>query len=250
MRLCGFLQIYQEEEKGNLKRCLDSMSKYCDDIVIYDDGSTDNSVEIAKQYTDHIILGRYNDFASEIYHKKDLLNLALSLKPDWIFWLDADEVVEYRAEQGDLRDLCKNAGVHDSFAFKEVNLWRCSNYYRVDNQYAAGIFCRLWKNNGLLEMRPKVGLHQRQAPYGLIKEGVAGIKILHYGFASDESILQKYHTYKSHGQAGWPLYRLVDERTLQVRPCKKEWFEEPMLDLDKNEVYKVPLVSKLRRSNA
>src|SRR5688572_15102550 len=116
------MQIYNESAHGNLSRCLESMSRYCDEIVLYDDGSTDDSVAVARQFTDLIIEGDTNDFSNELFHKQKLLELALSRNPDWIFWMDADEVVERKGEEGGLRFLCENAGAHDSFAFREVNL--------------------------------------------------------------------------------------------------------------------------------
>jgi glycosyltransferase involved in cell wall biosynthesis len=239
------MQIYNESAHGNLKRCLESMTKYCDEIVLYDDGSTDDSLQVARQFTDLIIEGKQNDFSNELFHKQQLLELALSRNPDWIFWMDADEVLEKKGEQGGIRKLCESAGDADSFAFKEVNLWRCHNYYRLDSQYNDGIFCRLWKNNGKLVMNTQKGLHHRQAPMGLSKEGLCDLKVIHYGFASDDNILRKYRTYKSHGQAGWALHRLVDERTLQLAPVDTEWFTQPPAPVNPNDVYRTPLVAKL-----
>ena len=54
LKLIGFLQIHNESENGNLIRVLNHMKKFCDEIVIYDDGSTDDSVEIASRYTKYI----------------------------------------------------------------------------------------------------------------------------------------------------------------------------------------------------
>lgn len=95
-------------------------------------------------------------------------------------------------------------------------------------------------------MNTQKGLHHRQAPIGLVKEGTCDLRVIHYGFASDENILRKYTTYKSHGQAGWALHRLVDERTLQLAPVKAEWFNEPPAPIDPNQVYRTPIITKLQ----
>ena len=42
--------IVKNEEK-NLKRCVDSVYEYVDQVIIVDTGSKDKTVEIAKQYT-------------------------------------------------------------------------------------------------------------------------------------------------------------------------------------------------------
>lgn len=244
MKLMGFLSIYNEVKKGNLKRCLDSLSKYCDEIVIYDDASTDNSVEVAKQYTDLVIEGQVNEWGKEAEHRQRLLEFALTRNPDWIFWIDADEVIEKRGQEGDIRKLCETTEF-DCYAFHEVNLWRNPAFYRLDNLYNEGWFCRLWKNNGNLEIENKPGLHQRLVPTSLKKEGRTDLQILHYGFASDKNILNKYFTYRAHGQSGWALHRLVDERTLQVARSKPEWFDYKLPEINPADVYKIPLLSKV-----
>lgn len=247
MKLCGFLSIHNEVEKGNLRRCLESLATYCDCIVIYDDASTDNSVEVAKEFTDLIIEGKVNEWGKEAEHRQELLQLALAQKPDWIFWIDADEVIEARGESfenGGIRDLCKSEEF-DCYAFHETNLWRSESFYRVDNSYNDGWFCRLWKNTGELEIENKPGLHQRLVPPSLKSEGRAPLQIIHYGFASDSNILDKYHTYKQHGQTGWALHRLVDERTLHVKRVNPLWFHSSPVERDPNEVYRIPLVNKL-----
>ncbi len=223
MKLVGFAQCYNELSKGNLRRCLDSMSRYCDSICVYDDGSSDGSVDVASTYSNvHLIRGQRNDFNKELFHKEQLLKLALSLNPDWIFWMDFDEVIEKRGEDGALRDFAQSAAA-DGYTFHEVNLWRSEKYYRVDNQFNAGLFCRLWRNNGGLSYAPTFGLHHRQYPDGLRSIKDCDIQILHYGFASDESIINKYTTYKSNGQTGWALYRLIDESSLSLAKTKPEW---------------------------
>lgn len=244
MKLMGFLQIYNEVEKGNLRRCLRSISKYCDEIVIYDDASTDNSVEVARQFTDLIIEGAVNEWGKEAIHRQQLLELALIRNPDWIFWLDADEVIEHKGEEGALRILAEG-GDKDSYAFHEINLWRTPCFYRLDNAYNDGWYCRLWKNTGELEIENKPGLHQRLVPKGLKNEGQSSLEIIHYGFATDNNIIDKFETYKSHGQSGWDLWRLVDERSLKIAKSNPYWFRKSLPDLDPNEVYKVPLLSKV-----
>jgi len=236
--------MYNEVEKGNLRRCLESMDKYCNEIVIYDDASTDSSVKVAREFTDLIYRGQVNEWGKEAEHRQQLLELALAHSPDWIFWLDADEVIEKEGEQGGLRMLCE-AAEFDSYAFHEVNLWRTPAFYRLDNSYNDGWFCRLWKNTGELVIENKPGLHQRLVPKGLKNEGQSGFQVLHYGFSSDDRILDKFTTYRAHGQSGWPLWRLVDERSLKVARSNPDWFDYELPDVKPNDVYKHPLLSKV-----
>lgn len=229
MKLVGFAQCYNELSKGNLKRCLDSMSKYCDTICIYDDGSTDGSADAALEYPKvRLLRGKGNDFSRELYHKDELLRFTLDQSPDWIFWMDFDEILEKRAEDGGLRHFAENAE-YDGYTFHEINLWRSEKYYRIDNQFNDGLFCRLWRNNGQLSYAPSHGLHHRQYPDGLMSIKDSHIEVIHYGFASDANIIGKYHTYKDNGQAGWALYRIIDESSLRLSKTKAEWLgREPV----------------------
>ena len=61
MKICGFLQIYNELEKGNLKRCITNLKKYCDYIAVYDDGSTDGSFDYLVEQECILLKGAKND---------------------------------------------------------------------------------------------------------------------------------------------------------------------------------------------
>lgn len=223
MILSGFLQIYNEESKGNLRRCLDSMSSYCDLICVYDDASTDGSADIAAMYDKvKLIRGDSNKFNKEMHHKHQLLEFAKTFNPDWIFWLDADEVVEKRGEDGEIRKLCEDSRF-DSYDFRQVNFWRSERYYRLDEQYNSGVFRRLWRIKEGLDFAVSDGLHQLPYPKNTDPVKTSDLRILHYGFASNDNIIDKYRTYKKYGQIGWELDRLVDEKKLTLAQTKKEW---------------------------
>jgi hypothetical protein len=265
MKIAAILQMFNEHSmvfadgKSNLQRYIDSVAKYCDILVVYDDASTDNSKKLVQGVAQalhssgnnyqlkkiHLIEGEKNDFKAEVEHKSKLLEAARELGADWVFRIDADEVIEKRGEDGRIRELCSygdDNGI-DSFAFKNANLWRHPGFYRLDNSFNDFVSCRLWKvSENLCYNDTKRGLHQRAVPDGLEKEEWADIITLHYGFASDESILHKYFMYKGHGQSGWELERLIDERTLRYSSSTPEWFENPVNKIDPNDVFNIPLV--------
>lgn len=253
LKLTAMLQMYNELEQGNLPRYMDSISRYCDSLVVYDDGSTDGSIDyIIDEWSDKIELKFYrsdkNDFVAEVDHKSKLLEMSRELGTNWLFRIDADEVIEKRGEDGGIRQLCERGDSEgfDSFAFRNANLWRNPRYYRLDNSFNDFVSCRLWKiTDNVKYTQTSRGLHQRAVPQGLCKETWADSITLHYGFASDESIIRKYKTYKSHGQSGWDLYRLIDERSLMIAKSKNEWFRNPPEDIEFSEVFKEPIASKV-----
>ncbi|MBT5738637.1 MAG: glycosyltransferase family 2 protein [Planctomycetes bacterium] len=80
-------------EEGNIRECLESL-RWVPNIVVVDSGSTDRTVEIAREFTDRV---HVTDWPGHVEQK----NRAVDLAPtDWIISLDADERVtpELRAE--------------------------------------------------------------------------------------------------------------------------------------------------------
>lgn len=78
--------ILTKNEEDRIQACLESV-QWADEIVIADNGSSDKTLEIAKKYTDKIVIYLDQDFAS-------LRNKATEIaKGDWILYVDADERV-------------------------------------------------------------------------------------------------------------------------------------------------------------
>jgi len=77
-----------KNESSTLETCLNSAKKHLDEIIIVDTGSTDNTIEIAKKFTDYVYDFKWcNDFSAA-------RNFSLKkAKGDWIIILDADEII-------------------------------------------------------------------------------------------------------------------------------------------------------------
>lgn len=78
--------IMAKNEEQNIERCLSSIKDFCDEIIFVDTGSTDNTVEIAKKYTDKIYFFPWNGSFSDA--RNETLKYASS---EWVFIVDADE---------------------------------------------------------------------------------------------------------------------------------------------------------------
>lgn len=77
-----------KNEENILEQCLQKVHRYVDEIIIVDTGSTDNTVQIAKKYTDKIYSFVWNDDYSAAR------NYSLSKAScDYILVLDADELI-------------------------------------------------------------------------------------------------------------------------------------------------------------
>jgi len=217
--IIGFFQYYNESEKGNLRRFLNNMVEYCDELVAYDDGSTDDSYDICCEYMEeaNIIRSEKNDFCNEIAHKQVLLELALSKKPRAILWLDCDSILDRGATEGGVRQIVKDSKPGDLVFFHLLNFWRSYTWYRLDQGYNALNVPTIWMNNGNLKFNIEYGLHKPQMPQGFTRHVACPYQILHFGFSTKESIVAKYLHYKEVGVTGWDLDRIVDESTLTVK---------------------------------
>lgn len=86
MRNISAIILTKNEEK-NIKNCLENL-KWCDEVLIIDDNSTDRTIEIVKKYKT-IVYSRplNNDFSSQ-------RNFGISkAKSDWVLFVDSDEVI-------------------------------------------------------------------------------------------------------------------------------------------------------------
>lgn len=241
MKLVCMAQMYNEnthvgvDGKTNLQRFMDSISKYCDALVMFDDGSTDDSRDLVMSYLFEDRLQEIeipgnppgqNNFKNELYHKARSLEHCRRLNADWVFWLDCDEVIEAKGERGGVRELCE-ATTKGGVNLFERNLWRTDRVVRVDELWAQGLFCRLWKLTDALSFDIKPGLHHSLAPDGIVGRDTGTLKVIHYGYADDESIIRKYNTYKAHGQTGRALDRMIDESSLRLGEASPDWFSDP-----------------------
>lgn len=77
-----------KNEEDVLERCLNSFNGVFDEIVIVDTGSTDNTIKIAKKFTDKIYHFKWiNDFSAA-------RNFSFSkATSDFIMWADADDII-------------------------------------------------------------------------------------------------------------------------------------------------------------
>ncbi len=116
----GAALIVKDEEE-NLPDCLESLKGVVDEIVVYDTGSTDRTVEIARSYGARVQLGHWDGDFSRARNEA----LAMS-RTTWVLSIDADERV-VAPRRGVLRTLLTNAYDCDVLIV------------RIDNRTAEGV---------------------------------------------------------------------------------------------------------------
>ena len=84
MKICVKINVYNEAH--NIAAACESVA-WADEIVICDSDSTDNTVELARRYTDKIFNREFRGYKDKHTYSD------AQTTGDWIFWLDADERV-------------------------------------------------------------------------------------------------------------------------------------------------------------
>jgi glycosyltransferase involved in cell wall biosynthesis len=85
--------IICKNEKGNIERVLQSIVAVTDDIVVYDSGSTDGTLELLQSFPVEVHQGEWMGFGIT---KQHVVSLA---KHDWVLCLDADEAIDEQLRQ-------------------------------------------------------------------------------------------------------------------------------------------------------
>ncbi len=81
--------VIAKNEETNIRRCIESQLKCIDEIiVIIDESSTDKTLEMVKSY----VKVKYEQGKWMGYAKTKQYAVTLATN-DWIFWIDADEVI-------------------------------------------------------------------------------------------------------------------------------------------------------------
>ncbi|MGN1061484.1 MAG: glycosyltransferase family 2 protein, partial [Candidatus Coproplasma sp.] len=94
------------DEELTLQRALESILPVADEIIVVDTGSADNSVDIAKRYTDKVYFFKWiDDFSAARNYSFERAGC------DFIMWLDADDVVT--EENAEIINSLKNDGGFD-----------------------------------------------------------------------------------------------------------------------------------------
>jgi glycosyltransferase involved in cell wall biosynthesis len=79
--------VMTANEKLNLEECLNSIKDYVDDIIIIDCYSHDNTLEIAKKFTNKIYQNKWINYSKQYIWAIENTDI----KNEWILRIDADE---------------------------------------------------------------------------------------------------------------------------------------------------------------
>lgn len=171
--------LLTKNEEKLLATVLERVS-FADEIVILDTGSTDRTLEIARQFQAKILQGPLASFAEA---RNQLLAAA---RHDWVLFLDGDEVVTPELAQS-LTDFISQPGsyVAAQIRFENIFLGR-----RLRHGDGSGWMVRLGRRTA---GRWEGAVHERWQLTGPVKQ-LSGT-LLHYSHADVGEYLQKTDFY-------------------------------------------------------
>lgn len=98
-----------KNEADRIERCLQSVAGWADEIIVLDSGSTDDTVELCRRYTDRVEVTDWPGFGPQ---KQRALDRAGS---EWVLSLDADEALSSELRREIDLVLAENEPWHDGY---------------------------------------------------------------------------------------------------------------------------------------
>jgi glycosyltransferase involved in cell wall biosynthesis len=176
--------IVTKNEENNIKDCLETV-KWADEIVIVDSESTDQTVEIARQYTNKILVTPYKGCGSQ---KQQALAMATY---KWALILDADERLTKELQQ-EIQHTLQNPN-HDAYSIP-FQTYYCGKAIRFGDWYNEQHIRLINKDKNIIV--PRV-VHFRINTLGSV--GKLKNKILHYSFPTLDKVIEKMNSYSTCG---------------------------------------------------
>lgn len=180
--------VLAKNEEEIIERCLKSIS-WCDEIVVVDDNSKDNTERIARRYGARVYKRSLNKDYSE------QRNFGLShAKGEWVIFLDADEIVSQKLAE-EIKDKIADTNFNGFLIKRE--------YFFLGRKITHGEVGQTWLLR--LAKREKGGWRRAVHEEWNVKGSVGRLQnpILHYpnktisGFLSDINRYSEIHAFEN-----------------------------------------------------
>ena len=191
----------KNEEKW-IKKSLESILDICSEVVILDDGSTDDTLSICKKFPKVVDINHQEGLPfDETRDRNKLLKMALKRKPDIILSLDGDEILMPNSKEILSEELNVFYPEKKIFEFQFLTIWDQFNKIRYDGLYGKTWQPRLFrvgKNQKELRINKTQysgNAHCEQVPNNIKKFNKmvrSNVKILHYGSFDDNTRQKKF----------------------------------------------------------
>jgi len=202
--------LVRNEAGRFLERVLEQMRLVCDEVVVLDDASEDDTAEICRKYGAKVFHSPMSLFGiNELVLRKTLWQYATQIAGNggWILNLDADETLSHPEKLREMIEIADRNGA-DALGFRLHDMWD-EKHYRDDEYWTA--HRRFWPfcvrydatRNYVWNEQP---LHCGRFPINAVSRLVdAKIDILHWGWSREADRLAKYQRYKQIDKGGYGI---------------------------------------------
>ena len=175
--------ILTKNSSRYIEACLSSVADF-DEVVILDNGSTDNTLEIAARFANVKI------FKSEFIGFGPLKNLAQShTSHEWVLSIDSDEVLT-----PELYQAIRNTSLDDQYIYR---------FNRLNHFKGKPVRCCGWDKDTVKRLYNKTHtqfdnaqVHESLQMQGLTLKLIQG-NLLHYSYDSVEELIDKLQKYST-----------------------------------------------------
>ncbi|RPJ86990.1 MAG: glycosyltransferase [Acidobacteria bacterium] len=193
-----------KNEADHIHEALSRALALCDRAFVFDDHSTDDTPQIAASFGSRVTV-IHSPFVGldEARDKNHLLQRILVVRPEWVLWIDGDEILERSAPT---RLLCAARSNRVAvYSLRVAYLWNDPGYVRVDGLW--GSFRRpslfTLKGQPCRRLTFRATGHGGNFHCGSVPEGLIGriaksdVRLKHYGYLSPEQRRRKFEWYNS-----------------------------------------------------
>jgi len=194
MKIIGLLRV--KNESRWIERSIGSILPLCERVLVFDDHSTDDTVQLCASLPKVTVLPSPFQGLNEARDKNYLLEQAEPLKPEWIIAIDGDEMLAPGCE-----DRLRNAmnTHHSCLSPRILYLWDSEHQIRTDGVY--GDFHR----ESMFRFQPGVrfigdngaNFHCGNVPMACRQKRlvVDDVQLLHFGYIDRDLRLRKWDFY-------------------------------------------------------
>ncbi len=176
--------IIAKNEEHNIRRCLESV-KWADELIVLDSGSTDNTIAIAREFTDKVFSTDWQGYGVQ---KQRALEQASC---DWVLNLDADEFVDVRLQREIKRVI--TADLADAYRIP-IQMYFYGKPLRFSSSPTR--HARLFKREGAHFSADIV--HEKIILHRCARVGKLTTPIMHHSFQDVSHALYKINRYSSY----------------------------------------------------
>jgi glycosyltransferase involved in cell wall biosynthesis len=199
MKILGVMRIKNEERW--IRDSIESQLSLCEKMIVFDDHSTDATRDIVRSFGERCVLvDSPFEGIDEARDKRHILTEhILPACPDWVLWIDGDEVLERRAAEifrSEMRDDVAWLAPRVVYFWDQVDTFRSDGCY--GNFRRGSLFRLRGQQANVLQFTGTgtVGFHCGNVPQGLAGAGlISNVRIKHFGYLDAEQRRRKFAWY-------------------------------------------------------